>query len=44
MKGSVGIIIAAGLGLVAVALNWLYLTSKTEGTERVAFIGVSETI
>ena len=42
MKGSLGLIIAAGLGLVAVAANWVYLTNKTAGTESVAFIGVRD--
>ena len=42
MKGSAGIIIAAGLGLVAVALNWWYLNEKTRGTNNVSFIGVRQ--
>jgi hypothetical protein len=42
MKGMVGLIIAAGLGLLAVALNWVYLTQKTEGTNSVSFIGVRQ--
>ncbi len=42
MKGSVGLIIAASLGLVAVALNWFYLNEKTRDTDSVSFIGVDE--
>ena len=42
MKGSIGLIIAAGLGLLAVAVNWVYLSQKTEGSGSVAFIGVRD--
>ncbi|MCH8922629.1 MAG: hypothetical protein IIA67_05720 [Planctomycetes bacterium] len=42
MKGSIGLIVAGILGLLAVALNYAYLSSKTAGTESVAFIGVRE--
>jgi hypothetical protein len=40
MKGSVGIIVAAFLGLVALVLNWYYLYSKTSDIKTVDFIGI----
>ena len=40
MKGSLGIIVAVFLGLVALTLNWYYLYSKTRDVDTVSFIGI----
>jgi hypothetical protein len=40
MKGSLGIIVAVFLGLVALVLNWYYLYSKTRDIEGLRFIGI----
>jgi hypothetical protein len=40
MKGSVGIIVAVFLGLIALVLNWYYLYTKTRDIETVEFIGI----
>lgn len=40
MKGPMGLIVAALLGVLGVALNWLYLQSKAAQVENVSFLGV----
>ena len=40
MKGPLGLIVAALLGLFGVALNWFYLQGKTRDIESVSFLGV----
>ncbi len=42
MKGLQGLIVAGLLGLLAVALNWVYLQQKTADVEKVMFLGVKE--
>lgn len=42
MKGAPGVIVAAMLGLLAVALNWLYLQNKVAQVENVSFLGVRD--
>lgn len=44
MKGSLGIIVAVFLGLLALVLNWYYLYSKTRDIETVDFIGVNQAV
>ena len=44
MKGSLGIIVAVFLGLVALALNWYYLFSKTRDIDTVQFIGIKKPV
>jgi hypothetical protein len=40
MKGPLGLIVAAVLGLLGVALNWFYLQGKTKTIASVSFLGV----
>jgi Flp pilus assembly protein CpaB len=40
VRGLVGLVIAAGLGLAGAVCNWLYLDSRAQTEARVAFIGV----
>lgn len=40
MKGMQGLIIAGLLGLVGVALNWIYLQGKAKDFQTVSFIGI----
>jgi len=42
MKGLQGLIVAGLLGLLAVALNWVYLQQKTADVDKVMFLGVKE--
>jgi len=42
MKGIQGIIVAVFLGLFGLALNWLYLSSKTKGIASVSFVGIRD--
>jgi len=42
MKGLQGLVVAVLLGALALVLNWVYLTKKTEGVETVDFLGVKE--
>jgi hypothetical protein len=40
VRGLMGLLIAAGLGLAGAVCNWLYLDSRAQTEARVAFIGV----
>ncbi len=42
MKEITGLVIAAVLGILAVALNWFYLDSKTKNFEMQTFLGVKD--
>jgi len=42
MKGLQGLIVAGLLGLLAVALNWVYLQQKTADVDKVMFLGVKK--
>src|SRR5262245_4162946 len=42
MKGAPGLIVAALLGVLGVALNWLYLNNKQADLESLSFLGVRE--
>ena len=43
MKGLTGLIVALVLGVLAVALNWFYLESKTKNFESIEFLGIKST-
>ncbi len=41
MKGMQGLVIAGMLGLLGVALNWIYLHGKTKDIKTVTFLGIN---
>lgn len=44
MKGSYGLIVAVVVGVLGVALNWIYLQNKTRDVEKVEFLGLREDV
>lgn len=44
MKGSYGLIVAVVVGVLGVALNWIYLQNKTRDVEKVSFLGLREDV
>lgn len=42
MKGPIGLIVALLLGVLATALNWVYLEGKTRQVRSVSFLGIRE--
>lgn len=42
MKGPIGLVVAISLGVLAAALNWVYLDGKTKQVRSVSFLGIRE--
>jgi len=42
MKGPIGLVVALLLGVLAAALNWVYLEGKTRQVRSVSFLGIRE--
>jgi len=42
MKGTLGIVIAVGLGVIGFLCNWLYLDGQNQATRTVSFVGIAK--
>jgi hypothetical protein len=44
MKGAQGLVVALFLGILGVALNWIYLQNKTRDVEIISFVGTADDV